>query len=199
VPYRQQVCYLACIQHAREAMRRTSAHGFAQCRNVGPRETRHDSKSRVARRSLLVEKPGFQCLDVSAAHYRGDFARGNPVFEGNTHQRPHQTGEDSQDRFFFAGGFIHFCCSAYPLHNSRDLKHLCQLMIYDRRMTDARPFWRPSGLQNPSETASYRTKPLARLIHRDWMGESEVPGEARRRPAYVLSPGSNSRRCSRIA
>ena len=47
VPYREQVCYLVYIHRAWKTMRRASTHGFAQCRYVGPRETRHDRKSRV--------------------------------------------------------------------------------------------------------------------------------------------------------
>jgi len=99
---------LVYIHRAREAVRRTGTHGFAQRRHVGPREACHDCKSRVGCGSLLVEKPRFQRLDVRATHDCRNFARGNPVFEGNTHQRPDQTSEDSKYRFFLAGGFVHY-------------------------------------------------------------------------------------------
>jgi hypothetical protein len=89
-------------------MRRTGTYGFAQCRYIGPRETCHDRESRVGRRSLLVVKPRFQGLDVSATHDRGYLACGNPIFEGNTRERSHKRGKHAQHRFLLAGGFIHF-------------------------------------------------------------------------------------------
>src|SRR6266404_2265756 len=62
----------------------------------------------VVRRTYIQSlEARLEGLDIGAAHNAGDLARGDSILESNTHERPRQLGEHTQDRFLLPGRFVH--------------------------------------------------------------------------------------------